>query len=1036
MKLTKEQQKAINYMKTGKNIFVTGIAGSGKCLAPGTEVLMYDGSIVNVEDIKTGDFIMGDDSKPRTVLSTTKGQDEMFCVNSEYDVSYNVNSEHILSLKINPVIFWINECKYYKFIYGKSNGVVYTKYFNDFKDLLEYNRKLVKIVDIPVSICYKNQDIPFWRTVFTSYNAVVSFPNKPTLFTPYSFAKFLLKFDIYKKIPIEYKLNSIRKRLEFIAGLVDYSGNYEQNICTINYVKNSYLEDILFICRSVGLRCIYDKKNKKITLLGNLPKLPTKKYFFFSTKKNYPIFIHKRPKSDYYGFEIDGNHRFVLGSFTVTHNTHCIKYFYDTYKLDKNIAMTSTTGISALLIKGTTLHSYLGIGLGRLSVDKLYTKIKKAQYSFQRWKNLDILVIDEISMLSPDLFDKLNYLGKRLRNSQKPFGGIQLILSGDFLQLPAVNSKTFCFEAKTWDETIDETVYLQQTLRQDDTKFTACLNKIRMGIVDDSVKSILNSRVDSKIGDTIRPTKIYSLNKEVDIYNESELDILAEDGREFKVYNLNYELLEKVKRHVLERALKNVTAPLVLEICNDCQVMLLKNIEPENGLVNGSRGVVIGFENDKPIVRFLNGIERIIDFETWDVYDGDRKIIVLKQLPLKVAYAVTIHKCVSENTIIPTSDGMKRISKIFKDSYPNQRLIGNYKISTLVYGLGSNPQKASKIFQGTVEKSLIFETLFGYTIETSMRHRLLCVKKSGEMGWKKAPFIKTGNKVCLRSSTYSLGRDVYKLKAECHTILIDRKMSYIIGTIMSDTYVPSKKKPILKTIKRILYKSERIPFFILENTYECQREYLKGLFNNLAIVKKEGVYLKLKSETFAVDIQCFLLNLGVIALRKKERIFITGNHIVNLGKLDIFQYVENEIFHTITSDYILTNEKAELIQTITEAGIFTDKKILERYLRVQKNQRDVFYDKIFSIKEMKCKMYDLYVENTHSFVGNGIINHNSQGATIDLASVNLSSVFDYGQFYVSLSRVRKLEGLTIDGKIDWSRLKAHPKAIKYYKTKM
>jgi ATP-dependent DNA helicase PIF1 len=125
----------------------------------------------------------------------------------------------------------------------------------------------------------------------------------------------------------------------------------------------------------------------------------------------------------------------------------------------KTIAVTSTTGISAILIGGTTLHSYLGIGLGQGTAKELADDIYKRAKARQKWVNLDVLIVDEVSMLSPELFDKLDYIGKTLRGTnrfigssevfERPFGGIQLVLCGDFLQLPVVGSDYFCFESES-----------------------------------------------------------------------------------------------------------------------------------------------------------------------------------------------------------------------------------------------------------------------------------------------------------------------------------------------------------------------------------------------------------------------------------------------------------------------------------------------------------------------------------------------------------------------------------------------------------
>ena len=129
----------------------------------------------------------------------------------------------------------------------------------------------------------------------------------------------------------------------------------------------------------------------------------------------------------------------------------------------KRASITSTTGISAIQLSGKTIHSWAGIGLGDKSVNFLVKEIKKTK-AMCRWKYSRMLVIDEISMLAPSVFDKLNEIGQILRNNKLPFGGIQLVLCGDFLQLPVIDSADFCFESKYWDSTIDTTIYLDFAL--------------------------------------------------------------------------------------------------------------------------------------------------------------------------------------------------------------------------------------------------------------------------------------------------------------------------------------------------------------------------------------------------------------------------------------------------------------------------------------------------------------------------------------------------------------------------------------------
>lgn len=329
--------------------------------------------------------------------------------------------------------------------------------------------------------------------------------------------------------------------------------------------------------------------------------------------------------------------------------TVCIKLFVNTFSDTRRIALTSTTGASALLLGGTTLHSYLGIGLGKDSVIDLAKKITESTWIRKKWTNLDCLIIDEISMLSPELFDKLEEVARIVRNNNYPFGGIQLVLSGDFLQLPCVGSTKFCFEAETWNVCINETIYFTEILRQDDVYFQKNLNNIRIGNLTDEVIDMLNTKIGNTISNEfgIKPTRLYSKNADVDRINDEELDILAQDGREFYQYDMtiiNLSSNAKTFSFVLDKFKKNCNAPETLQLCEGAQVMLLKNLDLTIGLSNGSRGVVTNFVEDKPVVKFLNGIEMLIDHNVWTVKEHKEEILRAVQIPLRVAYAITIHK--------------------------------------------------------------------------------------------------------------------------------------------------------------------------------------------------------------------------------------------------------------------------------------------------------------------------------------------------------------------------------------------------------
>lgn len=370
------------------------------------------------------------------------------------------------------------------------------------------------------------------------------------------------------------------------------------------------------------------------------------KYQMLSKSLKDDIQLTERQNEAYLAM-VNGENLFLTGMGGVGKSA-TLKIFMKVYKSQKNMGITSTTGISALLFNGTTLHSFTGIGLGTGSAENLIKKIMTRSYLRKRWQELEILIIDEISMLSPELFDKLEHIARVVRNNELPFGGIQLILSGDYLQLPVVKCPDFCFEAKSWERCVNKTIYLKEIIRQTELDFQECLNNVRLGNLDKKTKKLLKSRIGVKLENKygIKPTKLYSTNRSVNVINEQELDELAKTGLEFREYEMEIKINPCVsnKQYAREKYRKNCNAIDILQLCVGAQVMLLHNLEIESGLVNGSRGIVIKFVEDIPVVKFLNGQERIIDFHVWEWEESDKKMGSVTQIPLRLAYALTIHR--------------------------------------------------------------------------------------------------------------------------------------------------------------------------------------------------------------------------------------------------------------------------------------------------------------------------------------------------------------------------------------------------------
>lgn len=328
--------------------------------------------------------------------------------------------------------------------------------------------------------------------------------------------------------------------------------------------------------------------------------------------------------------------------------SYLLKIFINWFSNKDKIFVTSTTGLSSILIDGMTIHRYSGIGTGDKDVETLYKKIIKMKNLKTRWLNTEVLIIDEISMLDPDIFDKLEILARKIRKNEKPFGGIQIILSGDFLQLPPVKSTNFCFESFSWDMVVDKVFYFDKILRQSDTKLQLILNNIRIGVINNDVKELLNSRLsmslDNKNG--IEPTLLFSKKNMVSTYNEDKLNKLISDGKENYLYTSYYEfsknICEKSKEYYVELINIQYNIDDKLQFALHSQVMLTINM-PEHELANGSRGIIISFSQNIPTVQFLNGIVLDIKPHEYVIEEGG-DIIKKFQIPLMLSWAITIHK--------------------------------------------------------------------------------------------------------------------------------------------------------------------------------------------------------------------------------------------------------------------------------------------------------------------------------------------------------------------------------------------------------
>ncbi len=331
--------------------------------------------------------------------------------------------------------------------------------------------------------------------------------------------------------------------------------------------------------------------------------------------------------------------------------------------LGANIGITASTGIAATHMGGTTIHSWSGIGI-KDSLDKNeLTEISQKKHIRNKVEKASVLIIDEVSMLHHFRLDLIEKIIKRVKNSPEPFGGMQVVFCGDFFQLPPVRrvgepEAFFAYHSNAWKDLNLKVCYLSEQHRQSDLKYLKVLNSIRENSVSDEILQILQTRFcqTSDIGKgPIEPTKLYSHNKNVDAENEAELVKLPGKSSE-------YEMQQRGRHNLVETLKKSCLAPETLRLKVGAKVMFVRN-NFDKGFVNGTMGVVIkcGYEEIK--VRILSGQTIEVERESWAIEEDKRILAKIIQFPLRLAWAITIHKSQGmslDNALIDLSQSFER----------------------------------------------------------------------------------------------------------------------------------------------------------------------------------------------------------------------------------------------------------------------------------------------------------------------------------------------------------------------------------------
>lgn len=317
---------------------------------------------------------------------------------------------------------------------------------------------------------------------------------------------------------------------------------------------------------------------------------------------------------------------------------------------DIPVAITASTGIAATHMNGMTIHGWAGIGIKDSMDEHDLELIEGKQYLWKRFEKARVLIIDEVSMLHAHRLDMVERVCRRFKRNDKPFGGLQVILSGDFFQLPPINrdataeTKDMVIYSEAWRIMTPAICYLTEQHRQDDETLTTILNAIRDNSIDTLHYEELEKRLGAPLPAGVRPTKLYTHNTNVDNENMLELGAIESDERIYTMTSTGPDPLVQILK-------KSCLAHEELRLKVGAEVMCIKNNFDE-GYVNGSRGKVVRFldSNDLsgqlfiPVIELYNGKTIEAYPETWAIEEDGKVKASITQLPIRLAWAITIHK--------------------------------------------------------------------------------------------------------------------------------------------------------------------------------------------------------------------------------------------------------------------------------------------------------------------------------------------------------------------------------------------------------
>jgi ATP-dependent DNA helicase PIF1 len=477
----------------------------------------------------------------------------------------------------------------------------------------------------------------------------------------------------------------------------------------------------------------------------------------------------------------------------------------------KSVAVTASTGIAATHMGGITIHSWSGIGIKEMLSDGDIKKLRKRSYLKKRFQKTNVLIIDEISMLHAFQFDLVDRICRAFKNSPKPFGGMQVVCSGDLFQLPPVQKRgeaaSFVIRSQVWKNMDIKICYLEKQYRQEGEHLLSLLNHIRNNAAEEA-KAILLDVGSKRNTFSIAPTRLYTHNIDVDTINDVELRKIEEE--EFVYY-----MHSRGSKNIASSLRKNCLAPEKLVLKKRAKVMFVKN-NFDKGYVNGTLGMIVGFdENGLPIVKVLSGSRITAEPARWTFEEDGEVKAEVSQIPLRLAWAITVHKSQGMNLDAAEID----LSKSFVEGMGYVALSRLRKFSGLKL-LGIN-EIALLINQEILELDKIFEQMSGEIVKNLEEFSFTAKKKeqkkflsslSGEEEVKRKKKKKPE-----RISTYKQTKSLVDAKLSIQEIAASRGLT---------------ENTILQHLEKIVADGERINLEYLEISEE-RFEQIKTAFEQI-----------------------------------------------------------------------------------------------------------------------------------------------------------------------------------------------------------